>query len=73
MEQQSIFVVQCLSYNAFNKLLYKFQSGKLTTRLTWQTVETLRYEQTEDTYIFPHCTYEIIYNWEFFKMYINDN
>jgi hypothetical protein len=73
MEQQSIFAVQCLSYNVLNKLLYKFQSGKIEDLINMANRETLRYEKTEDTYIFPHCTYEIIFNWEFFKMYISDN
>jgi hypothetical protein len=48
MEQQSIFVVQCLSYNAFNKLLYYFQSGKIDDQINMANRETLRYEQTED-------------------------
>jgi hypothetical protein len=46
--------------------LYKFQSGKFENQINMANRETLRYEQTEDTCIFPHWTYEIIYNWEFF-------
>ncbi len=71
--EEQLYVIQASSFRNFNELIHDLESGHIYDKIYRSNRDTLAYSTNEDTQIIPSFTYDIIYNWEFFCKYIQNN
>ena len=71
--EEQLYVIQASSFRNFNELIHDLESGHIDDKIYRSNRDTLAYSTNEDTQIISRFTYDIIYNWEFFCKYIQNN